>query len=296
MAGRTAGVFLTESTATTSKPAASRSRSTDTGEAQDFIDKQVANPKSTRSTTSPTKASTTRSTPTTKTRSASSATSSSSATTEAAFEAAVDASQGDSLADSAGLSSDIAPSSPEGSLADVYVDIGGLIKAAGSEVDPSAMKLFEASGVDVENATALLSLVPGSDNVEVDVAGKLGGARTPSRPKTPPRCSARCRRTRSPRSASATLGKNLGEAIDTIDEQGLPGEVPPNQLKETMKKAGIDLDKITANLGDAGRLRRGQDPRDARRRPGDRGQRRDRSPRTRCRTSAPCCAPTGPPA
>ena len=94
---------------------------------------------------------------------------------KAAFEAAVDASQGDSLAD-AGTYTDIAPSSPEGSLADVYVDIGSLIETAGSEVDPSAKKLFEATGVDVENASALLSLVPGSDNVEIDVAGKLGGA------------------------------------------------------------------------------------------------------------------------
>jgi len=47
------------------------------------------------------------------------------------------------------------------------------------------------------------------------------------------------------------LGKNVGEAIDSIDEQGIPGEIPPNQLKDTMKKAGIDIDEIAGNLGDA---------------------------------------------
>ena len=47
------------------------------------------------------------------------------------------------------------------------------------------------------------------------------------------------------------LGENVGEAIDTIDEQGIPGEVPPNQLKKTLKKAGIDIDQIAGNLGDA---------------------------------------------
>lgn len=169
---------------------------------------------------------------------------------KAAFEAAVDASQGDSLADSETYG-DIAPSSPEGSLADVYVDIGGLIEAAGSEVDPSAMKLFEASGIDVESASALLSLVPGSDNVEIDVAGKLGGAQDSVSTED-----ASALLGSMPANAVAAigvgeLGKNVGEAIDTIDEQGIPGEVPPNQLKQTMKKAGIDLDEITANLGDA---------------------------------------------
>ncbi len=168
----------------------------------------------------------------------------------AAFEAAVDASQGDSLADSQTYQ-DTASSSPEGSLADVYVDIGGLIKAAGSEVDPSAMELFEASGVDVENASALLSLVPGSDNVEVDIAGRLGSAQD-----SVPTEGAAALLGSMPANAVAAigvgdLGKNLGEAIDTLDEQGLPGEIPPHQLKETMKKAGIDLEKITANLGDA---------------------------------------------
>jgi hypothetical protein len=168
----------------------------------------------------------------------------------AAFEATVDASQGDSLADSETYG-DIAPSSPEGSLADVYVDIGGLIDAAGSEVDPSAMELFEATGLDVENASALLSLVPGSGNVEIDVAGKLGGAQDSA-----PTEDAAALLGSMPANAVAAvgvgeLGKGLGEAIDTIDEQGLPGEIPPNQLKNTMKKAGIDLEKITANLGDA---------------------------------------------
>jgi hypothetical protein len=168
----------------------------------------------------------------------------------ATFEAAVDASQGDALAD-AETYKDIAPSSPEGSLADVYVDIAGLIRAAGSEVDPSARELFEATGLDVENASALLSLVPGSDDVEIDVAGKLGGGRD-----SVPTEDAAALLGSMPANAVAAigvgeLGKNLGEAIDTIDEQGLPGEVPPNQLKETMKKAGIDLEKITANLGDA---------------------------------------------
>ena len=93
--------------------------------------------------------------------------------------------------------------------------------------------------------------MPGSDNVEVDVAGKLGGGKD-----SVPTEDAAALLGSMPANAVAAigvgeLGRNLGEAVDTIDEQGLPGEIPPNQLKKTMKKAGIDLDQITSNLGDA---------------------------------------------
>ena len=89
------------------------------------------------------------------------------------FEAAVDADGGESLAESDAYKN-ITPSSPQGSLADVFVDVGGLIKAAGSEVDQQTLQFFESSGVDVKNASALASLIPGTDNVEIDVASELG--------------------------------------------------------------------------------------------------------------------------
>lgn len=169
---------------------------------------------------------------------------------QATFEAAVDASEGDSLAEVDNYKS-IAPSSPESSLANVYVDIAGLIKAAGNEVDPDAMKFFEASGVELEKSSALLSLVPGSDNIEIDVAAKLGEAQD----SVPTEDAAELLGSM-PASALAAvgvgdLGSSAGELVDTIDEEGIPGEVPPGQLKDVMKQAGINIDKIAGNLGDA---------------------------------------------
>jgi uncharacterized protein DUF3352 len=168
---------------------------------------------------------------------------------KAVFEAAVDASEGDSLADAQAYR-DVTPSSPENSLADVYVDIGGLIEMAGSEVDPEAKKFLESSGVDIEKSSALISLVPGADNVEIDIAGRVGGAE-----ESVPTEDAAALLGSMPASSVAAigvgdLGASIGEAVDTIDKQGIPGEVPPNQLKDVMKKAGIDIDQITANLGD----------------------------------------------
>ena len=169
---------------------------------------------------------------------------------KAAFEGAVDASEGDSLAE-ADTYRDVTPSSPEGSLADVYVDIGGLVRAARSEVDPEAMRFFKASGVDLEKSSALISLVPGSDNVEIDIAARAGEAED-----SIPTEDAAALLGSMPGSSIAAigvgdLGDAVGEAIDKIDEQGIEGEVPPNQLKKVMKEAGIDVDEITGNLGDA---------------------------------------------
>jgi hypothetical protein len=168
----------------------------------------------------------------------------------ATFEAAVDASKGDSLAEVDNYES-ITPSSPESTLANVYVDIAGLIEAAGDEVDPDAMKFFEASGVELEKSAALLSLVPGSDNVEIDIAAKLGEAED----AVPTTDAAELLGSMPAGSLAAVgvgdLGASAGELIDTIDEQGIPGEVPPNQFKDVMQKAGIDIDKIAGNLGDA---------------------------------------------
>ena len=65
-------------------------------------------------------------------------------------------------------------------------------------------------------------------------------------------CSARCRPTRSPRSPSADVGDTLGEAIDQIDADGIPGEVPPSQLKNALERAGIDLDEDRRRVGDVG--------------------------------------------
>ena len=170
---------------------------------------------------------------------------------KAAFEAAVDASEGESLADSENFT-EVTPDTPEDSLADVYVDIGGLIEAAGGEVDPDAVKFFESAGIELERSTATTSLIPGEDNVEIEVASKLTGEAQSAVPSADAAGLLASMPAGSIAAISAgNLGDSIGQVIDTIDEEGIPGEVPPNQLKKTLSSAGIDLDKITGNLGDA---------------------------------------------
>jgi hypothetical protein len=47
------------------------------------------------------------------------------------------------------------------------------------------------------------------------------------------------------------FGDQVKEAIDKLDAEGIPGQVPPNQLKSSLNSIGIDLDKIAVSLKDA---------------------------------------------
>jgi hypothetical protein len=167
---------------------------------------------------------------------------------EQGFKAAVDASSGDSLADDDRFQSAM-DGATEGSLADLYVDVGGLIKESGDEIDPQARQLLDSAGIDPSEATAVASVVPGSDRVEVDVSSELGGEEAPSGDASELLGSM-------PAGSFAAFalsgfGEQLNEAIDSLDRAGVPGEIPPGQLKSGLKQAGIDLEKIASSLGDA---------------------------------------------
>jgi hypothetical protein len=140
-------------------------------------------------------------------------------------------------------------SQPEGSLADVYVDIGALVREAGP-VEPRAQQLLDSLGVDLGEATAVASAVPGSDSIEVDLSSNLAG-------KTSPPGDASDLLGSLPAESFAAFvspdfGKGLEQAIDSIDAGGIPGQIPPHQLKEGLKAAGIDLEQIAGSIGDLG--------------------------------------------
>jgi hypothetical protein len=166
-----------------------------------------------------------------------------------AFEQAVDASNGESLGDESQFQDAISAAS-DGSLADVYVDIGGLIEASGDSVDPTAKQAFESAGLDPSEATAVASLLPGANQVEIDVSANAAG-------ETPPEGDASEVLGSLPAGsfaalASAGFGDRLSEAIDQLDEQGVPGQLEPNQLKQGLSQIGLDVDKVAASLEDAG--------------------------------------------
>ncbi len=168
---------------------------------------------------------------------------------EATFKQMVDASGGDSLADEETYSKAV-DAAPAESFADVFVDIGGLIDSSGGEIDPEAQQLLDSAGLDPREATAVASLIPGASEIEIDLSTDVGGENPPSGDASAllgslPADSAAA-------IAASGFGERLGEALDQLDANGIPGEIPPKKFKSTLKEAGIDVDKIAASIGDLG--------------------------------------------
>jgi hypothetical protein len=168
---------------------------------------------------------------------------------EAIFKSMVDASEGENLAGDKAFT-DAMGDVPGESAANVFVDIGGLIEEAGNEIDSDTQTFLDSVGIEPREATAVASLVPGSDNVEIDLSSNLSGDNPPSGDASELLGSL-------PGAAVGALaadefGQRFSEGIDNIDKEGIPGEVPPNQLKKTLKQAGVDLEAIANSIGDVG--------------------------------------------
>lgn len=168
---------------------------------------------------------------------------------EKTFKAMVDASGDESLADSDAFAETI-DAAPEGSFADVFVDIGALIEQSGGAIDPEAEQFLDSAGIDAREATAVASLIPGSNQIEIDVSTDLGGENPPSGDASSLLASLPSDSVAA--IASADFGARIGEAIDAIDEEGIEGEIPPHEFKSALKEAGIDVEKIANSVGDLG--------------------------------------------
>jgi hypothetical protein len=167
------------------------------------------------------------------------------ADSEEEFKAAVDASQGTSLGGEDRFQEAISAAS-NGSFADVYVDVGGIIEQSKDGIDGQAREVLRSAGIDPSEATAVASVIPGSNQIEIDLSSDLGGEDAPSG------------------SASDLLGslpagslaafafsefdEQLQDAIDNVNRAGIPPYLKPGELKGSLEQAGIDLDKIAASL------------------------------------------------
>ena len=168
---------------------------------------------------------------------------------EAIFKSMVDASSGESLGGESSYTDAVA-NVPGESVADVFVDVGGLIEESGGQIDSETEVFLDTLGLEPKEATAVASLVPGSNQVEIDLSTDLSGDNPPSGDAS--ELLGSLPGTAVAAFASDEFGKRFEEGIDQIDARGIPGQVPPNQLKKTLKQAGIDLESIASSLGDAG--------------------------------------------
>lgn len=168
---------------------------------------------------------------------------------ERVFKQAVDASEGDSLAVEDTFAKAITAAS-EGSLADVYVDVGELIEQSGGQIDPQARRILQNAGIDPSEATAVASIVPGSDQIAVELSSDLAGQEAPT--GEAPELLGSLPGNAFAGVAVSGFGEQLQEAIDELDKEGIPDAVPPGQLKKGLKQLGIDLEGLADSLQDAG--------------------------------------------
>jgi hypothetical protein len=168
---------------------------------------------------------------------------------EAIFKEMVDASNGDNLGGESAYPDAIA-GVPDASAANVFVDIGALIEESGGEIDDEAQLFLDTVGIEPDEATAVASLVPGSGQVEIDLSTDVSGDNPPSGDASELLGSLPA--TSVAAFASAEFGDRFNEAIDRFDKEGIPGQVPPHQLKKTLKQAGIDLEQIASSIGGVG--------------------------------------------
>lgn len=170
------------------------------------------------------------------------------AQSEKEFKAAVDASKGESLGGEDRFQNAIANAS-SGSFADVYVDVGGIITQSEDEIDTPTRELLQSAGVDPNEATAVASVIPQSEQIVVDLSSELGGKEAPVGDASELLGSL-------PASSfaafsSAEFSAQLKEAIDSLDETGVPPDLEPGELKSSLEQAGVNIDEIAGSLEDA---------------------------------------------
>ncbi len=174
---------------------------------------------------------------------------------EKEFKQAVDAYKGDSLADETRFQDAIAAAT-KGSLADVYIDLGGLIEQSGGSNAAQMRAFLQGADIDTSEATAVASVIPGADRIQIDLSSELG--------EKPPEGDVSKLLGALPAKSDGALGlagfaEQFEEAVDNLDENGAPPDLEPGELKEALSQAGIDVDKLAASLDEAALFVEGSD-------------------------------------
>jgi hypothetical protein len=171
------------------------------------------------------------------------------AQSEKEFKAAVDASKGESLGGEDRFQNAIVNAS-NGSLADIYIDVGGIIQQSeNDETAAQAKGVLQATGIDPNEATAVASVIPQSNQIVIDLSSELDGQEAPAGNASkllgslPANSFAAF--------STSEFNKQLKEAIDSLDEEGIPPDLQPGELKGSLEQAGINLDKIVDSLEEA---------------------------------------------
>lgn len=173
---------------------------------------------------------------------------------ERAFKQAVDVAEGeDSLGDQ-GEFTDALAEAPENSIGDVYLSLEELTREIRAE-EPESAEGIEASLGETEGKTALASLVPSPDSLEIDFATNADTgvemADLGSLIETFPADSFAA-------VGVPDLGGIVDNTIDQLEQQRVEG-LSREAIDEQLSQLGLSLDDVSRALGDLGVFATGSD-------------------------------------
>jgi len=170
--------------------------------------------------------------------------------TKADFEEMVKVSEGDEGLNAAEKFKSAMEAAPDEGVGTLYIDIGGAIEQAKAQISAEDQAGFAILGIEPRKATAVATVVPHSEQVEVDISTNLGKASSLSGDAS--KLLESLPATAVAAFATPEFGKALGEEIDTLNEEGIEGQVEPGEFKPALESIGIDFDSLTESLGDVG--------------------------------------------
>jgi hypothetical protein len=167
--------------------------------------------------------------------------------TLSAFEEMVEAFEGEGLNESAKFKEAMA-SAPEEGVGSIYVDIGGLIEETKSVLPPETEAAFDLIQVEPKKATAVATVLPHSEQIEIDVSSNLGKGLTGT--GDPSALLESLPATATVGFASSEFGQSFAEGLKAFSEKGIPGQIEPGELGAAFKSMGIDLETLGESFGD----------------------------------------------
>jgi hypothetical protein len=165
--------------------------------------------------------------------------------TKGDFEEMVEAFEGEGLNESPKFK-EAMEGAPDEGIGHVYVDIGGLIEETKSSLPPETEAGFALLGIEPQAATMVATVVPRTEQIEIDVSSNLGSvagtgdasALLESLPATA-----------DIGFAAAEFGQTFVERLEAFSKQGVPGQIRPGELGAAFEAMGINLESLGESFG-----------------------------------------------
>jgi hypothetical protein len=165
--------------------------------------------------------------------------------TKAYFEEMVKSSEGEGLSESEKFKTAM-EAAPEDGVGRVYVDLGGAIQ----NVDAETKAGFALLQIEPQHSTLVGTVIPGAEQVELDVTTDIGKGEVQSGDAS--KLLESMPATSTLAFATPAFGKSFSEGIHGFSETGVPGQFEPGELEAALEQLGINLESLGQNLGNAG--------------------------------------------